>query len=151
MKSAIIRTRFFTVCLALAWLVLVARVAVAAHQTDTLSPVTIGGLPYNVSLQPYNFGSAELPTLHSYAAAHYDDKWVLISGKTNGLHTFDTTGPNGFVPEFQNREVWVIDPVAKQSWHRSLEGAGGGLTTNELILADAGKQPVLSTGRSSST
>jgi hypothetical protein len=28
--------------------------------------------------------------------------------------------------------VWVIDPVAKQSWHRSLVGAGGGLTTAEL-------------------
>jgi hypothetical protein len=28
--------------------------------------------------------------------------------------------------------VWVIDPVNKQSWHRSLEGAAGGLTTIEL-------------------
>jgi hypothetical protein len=28
--------------------------------------------------------------------------------------------------------VWIIDPVRKQSWHRSLEGGSGGLTTLEL-------------------
>ena len=97
-----------------------------------------GSLPYKVSLQPYDFGAAELPTLHSYAAGHHDGKWVLISGKTNGLHGFETTGPNGFLPESQNREVWVIDPVNKQSWHRSLEGAAGGLTTHGAQFADSG-------------
>jgi hypothetical protein len=109
-----------------------AGLARAAHQTDTVTPVTIGGLPYNISLESYDFGAADLPTLHSYAAGHYDGKWVLIAGKTNGIHGFDTAGPNGFTPETQNREVWVVDPVAKQSWHRSLEDAGGGLTTTEL-------------------
>ncbi len=108
-------------------------VAFAAHQTETLTPAVLNSsLPYKISLQPYDFGAAELPTLHSYAAGHHDGKWVLISGKTNGLHGFETTGPNGFLPEFQNREVWVIDPVNKQSWHRSLEGSAGGLTTPEL-------------------
>ena len=116
------------------WLLVTCQsVAFAAHQTDTLTPIVLNGsLPYKISLQPYDFGAAELPTLHSYAAGHHDGKWVLISGKTNGLHGFETTGPNGFLPEFQNREVWVIDPVNKQSWHRSLEGAAGGLTTPEL-------------------
>jgi hypothetical protein len=107
--------------------------AALANQTDTLTPVVLnGGLPYKISLQPYDFGSADLPTLHSFAAGHHDGKWVLIAGKTNGLHGFDTGGPNGFLPEFQNRDVWVIDPVTKQTWHRSLEGAAGGLTTIEL-------------------
>jgi hypothetical protein len=108
-------------------------VALAANQTDTLTPIVLNGsLPYRISLQPYDFGAEPLPTLHSYAAGHHDGKWVLLSGKSNGLHGFETAGPNGFEPEFQNREVWVIDPVNKQSWHRSLEGTAGGLTTIEL-------------------
>ena len=126
---AIFVPHWFAVWLVVTW----QSVAFAAHQTDTLTPIVLNGsLPYKISLQPYDFGAAELPTLHSYAAGHHDGKWVLISGKTNGLHGFETTGPNGFLPEFQNREVWVIDPVNKQSWHRSLEGAAGGLTTLEL-------------------
>jgi hypothetical protein len=107
--------------------------ALAANQTDDVTPVMLnGGLPYRITLRPYDFGAAILPTLHSFAAGVHGDKWVLIAGKTNGIHGFQTTGANGFTPETQNREVWVIDPVNKQSWHRSLEGAAGGLTTAEL-------------------
>jgi hypothetical protein len=107
--------------------------ASAANQTDTLTPIQLNGsLPYRISLEPYDFGAAELPTLHSFAAGHHDGKWVLVAGRSNGLHGFETAGANGFEPEFQNREVWIIDPVNQQSWHRSLEGAGGGLTTVEL-------------------
>ncbi|MEX0611124.1 MAG: hypothetical protein WD738_08330 [Pirellulales bacterium] len=105
----------------------------AANQTDTVTPILLdSNLPYRISLQPVDFGSAELPTLHSYAAAHHDGKWVLIAGRTNGLHGFESMAANNFPPQFQNRDVWVIDPIAKQSWHRSLEDAGGGLTTIEL-------------------
>jgi len=31
------------------------------------------------------------------------------------------TGMNAFDPLYENREVWVIDPESKQSWHKSLE------------------------------
>jgi hypothetical protein len=107
--------------------------AASANQTPTVSPVHLNSsLPYKVSLQPYDFGAASLPTLHSFAAGHYDGKWVLIAGRTNGLHGFSTTSSQNFPPQFQNRDVWVVDPVAKTSWKRSLEGASGGFTTNEL-------------------
>jgi hypothetical protein len=110
-----------------------ARNAAADNQTPTVSPVHLNSpLPYKVSLQPYDFGAASLPTLHSFAAGHYDGKWVLIAGRTNGLHGFSNTSTQNFPPQFQNRDVWVIDPVAKTSWSRSLEGASGGFTTNEL-------------------
>jgi hypothetical protein len=116
------------------WLVVVCQsFSLAAHQTNTITPIILNGnLPYKILLERYDFGAADLPTLHSYAAGLYDGKWVLLAGKTNGLHGFDTTGPNGFLPEAQNRDVWVIDPGNKQSWHRSLEGAAGGLTAAEL-------------------
>jgi hypothetical protein len=105
----------------------------AANQTATLTPILLNTrLPYKITPEPYDFGTAELPTLHSFAAGKHEGKWVLLAGRTNGLHGFETTGPNGFLPESQNREVWVVDPVKRQSWHRSLEGAAGGLTAAEL-------------------
>ena len=135
MLSAVIRIRAYAYWFLAAAVIDVGQFALAANQTDTFTPVVLnGGLPYRIALEPYDFGAAELPTLHSFAAGHYDGKWVLIAGKTNGLHGFEATGPNGFTPETQNREVWVVDPVARESWHRSLEGASGGLTTAEEVF-----------------
>jgi hypothetical protein len=120
----------------------VSRDAVAANQTATVSPVHLNSaLPYRVSLEPYDFGAARLPTLHSFAAGHYDGKWVLIAGRTNGLHGFSNTSTVNFPPQFQNRDVWVIDPVAKASWSRSLESAAAGFTADEVnSLAPANNQ-----------
>lgn len=107
--------------------------AAAANQTPTLSPIQLDSpLPYNISLQPYDFGSAALPTLHSFAAGHIDGKWVLLAGRTNGMHGFSNISTQNFPPQSQNRDVWVIDPVAKTSWSRSLEGAAGGFTADQL-------------------
>lgn len=114
----------------------------AANQTNTLTPIqTDGPLPYRIELLPYQFGDAPLPTLHSYAAGQYDGKWVLLAGRTNGLHGFDRTAANNFPPQFQNREVWVIDPLTKQSWSRSFDDATSGLTTDEVnSLSQANNQ-----------
>jgi hypothetical protein len=104
----------------------------AANQTSDLSPVALNGpSPFKVSLQQYDFGAASLPTLHSFAAGQYNGLWVLIAGRTNGLHGFGAINTN-FSPEFQNREVWVIDPVTRQSWSRSLDDASSGLTEAEV-------------------
>jgi hypothetical protein len=117
------------------WIGCVASLALdcfAANQTATVTPIQFDNpLPYRVELQPYDFGAADLPTLHSYAAGHYDGKWVLLSGRTNGLHGFTNVAANNFPPEFQNREVWVIDPVTRESWHRSLDDPSSGLTAAE--------------------
>ena len=92
----------------------------ADNQTTDLSPIQMGGLPYNIGVQTYDFGSADLPTLQSFAAGVYDGKWVLIAGRTNGLHGFTNSSTQNFPASAQNDDVWVIDPVTKQSWHRSL-------------------------------
>jgi hypothetical protein len=107
--------------------------ALAANQSATVTPIQLNSaLPYQISLEVYDFPD-ELPTLHSYNAAEYDGKWVLFAGRTNGLHTFDDMpSPAAFPPQSQNREVWVIDPVAGQSWHRPLDGPSGGLSAAEL-------------------
>jgi hypothetical protein len=93
----------------------------ADNQTATVSPISVGSaLPYAIDMRRYDFGAADLPTLQSYAAGVYDGKWVLIAGRTNGLHGFTSVGKDNFPVADQNREIWVIDPLAKQSWHRSL-------------------------------
>lgn len=92
-----------------------------AHQTPTTTPIDLAGnVPYKMELREVDFGAAQTPLLHSYAAAEYDGKWVLLSGRSNGVHDLDQAGEGSFPLATQNRDVWVIDPVAKQSWHRSL-------------------------------
>jgi hypothetical protein len=93
----------------------------AAHQTSTTTPIDLAGnVPYKIEVREADFGAAELPLLHSYAAAKHDGQWVLLSGRSNGVHDLDQSGEGSFPRATQNRDVWVIDPVTKQSWHRSL-------------------------------
>ncbi|MEO6848612.1 MAG: PEP-CTERM sorting domain-containing protein [Chthoniobacterales bacterium] len=102
----------------------------ADNQTDTVSPVELTGLPYAIELQSADMGSATLPTLQAYAAGTYDGMWVLMAGRTNGLHNFTNDGLVNFPPEYQNTDIWVIDPVTKQSWSRSLNDVSAGITTS---------------------
>ncbi len=105
--------------------------AFAQHQTATLDePHTGGALPYSIEIREVSLAPAAVPNLHSAAAAIWEGQWVLLAGRTNGLHGM--TGRNAFDPVFENREVWVIDPEAKQSWSRQLDGPGGGLTTDQV-------------------
>ncbi|TWT74584.1 hypothetical protein Pla123a_34080 [Posidoniimonas polymericola] len=111
--------------------------APAQHQTSTFSPVQVGSdLPYGVDLRKVTLGSAALPSLHSYAAAEYDGKWVLLSGRTNGLHGFSQMAAQNFPTADRNFDVWVIDPVAGESWSRSLhpdDQQNSGLTATQAI------------------
>jgi hypothetical protein len=68
--------------------------------------------------------SFKLPALHSFTAGRGSDgKWLLVGGRTNGLHLFvsSTQGgtvppPNAFPPTNANQTLWVIDPATGQSW-----------------------------------
>lgn len=108
----------------------------AANQTTTATPVIVGGaLPYSVQLQQYDVGRAlDRPAVHSFVAGEHNGQWVVIGGQSNGLHGFDVDRTS--IPErFQNADVWVIDPVAKTSWSRSLVPgeANSGLTNEQLL------------------
>ncbi len=108
----------------------------AANQTSTATSVIVGGeLPYSVQLQQYDVNRAmDRPSVHSFVAGEYDGQWVIIGGQSNGLHGFDIDRTS--IPErFQNAEVWVLDPVAKTSWSRSLVPgeANSGLTNEQLL------------------
>lgn len=90
------------------------------HQTPTLTePYVDGIIPYAVEIREVSLAPADLPNIHSIAAAEWQGQWVFLGGRTNGLHGM--MGMNAFDPAYENREVWVIDPEAKLSWHKSLE------------------------------
>jgi len=102
----------------------------AQHQTPLDPPLVGGTLPYAITLREISLAPAPIPTLHSVAAAKWDGQWILLAGRSSGLHGL--TGNNAFDPQFENRNVWIIDPVNKQSWGKSLleTNPASGLTTD---------------------
>ncbi|MEM9413846.1 MAG: PEP-CTERM sorting domain-containing protein [Planctomycetota bacterium] len=103
------------------------------HQTTTVSPTGDGSaLPYALQVETIDLNGAVLPTLHSYARAEHDGLWVMLAGRTNGLHGFEGLGDVNFPEASQNRDVWVVDPATGQTWSRSLESASAGLTADQV-------------------
>jgi len=49
-----------------------------------------------------------------------------------GLHDFTNDGLTNFPTRYQNTDVWVVDPVTKQSWKRSLTDASSGLSQSQI-------------------
>lgn len=79
--------------------------ALAQNQTPTVSPVLSGAdLPFRVSIERADFS---LPSgLQSYVSAIYQGKWLLLAGRTNGLHDFNNDD-NNFPPRKQNTTVYA--------------------------------------------
>ena len=65
--------------------------------------------PFTIELESVSIPGA--PRVHSFAFAQSGGKWLLIGGRTNGLHGFNFGF--SFQPKYQNRYAWVIDPVDK--------------------------------------
>lgn len=107
----------------------------AQNQTETLSPILPeDSLPFTLSIEQAGFN---LPTgLQAYVSAIYENKWILLAGRTNGLHGFDNLG-NNFPPNFQNTTVFVIDPITGKSHHRSLTESGLSQTRIDDLSATA--------------
>ncbi|GAB4133278.1 MAG: hypothetical protein Fur0041_05370 [Bacteroidia bacterium] len=73
-------------------------------------------IPFAVELEPMSIPN--MPGLHSFAWAEHNGLWLIIGGRTNGLHGFQ---PNFAFPQTgQNSSVYVVDPVAGQVWSASL-------------------------------
>ena len=90
----------------------------AQNQTATFSPVSAWDRDYNIKVKPYAMGSAPVPGLQSFAAGQYGDQWVVLAGKTGGMHSFES----------RNTSAWVIDPVTKQAWGRNFDDPTSGLS-----------------------
>lgn len=116
---------FAALCSMLAWSGVSALVSAIPHQTTEFSPVSLAtGMPFEISLQLSNPTGGGLPSLHSFSSAEYDGKWLLVGGRTNGLHSLEIFNPDSFSPESRNDSLWVIDPATGQAWNKPLEEAG---------------------------
>jgi len=84
------------------------------------------GPPFMVDLRPVS--APALPGLHSFVWATDGKYWLLLGGRTNGLHWFVESSdggtvppPNGFPPSMANRMAWVLDPETGRAWSSSLQ------------------------------
>jgi hypothetical protein len=76
---------------------------------------SIGG-EYSLTLEPISISAFN--GLQSFAFAQNDGRWLLIGGRTDGLHRrrpFESFSVSG-----NNTNIIVIDPKTKQSWTSSV-------------------------------
>jgi hypothetical protein len=80
---------------------------------------TSHGLPFEVELVERTFPA--MPGLHSFAWAEHDGKWLIVTGRVDGLHPIITAiEPDVFPAEQANHDVWVVDVATEQVWSRPL-------------------------------
>lgn len=76
---------------------------------------------YTVSIeQVQNFSTA--PALQSFVFGQHNGKWLLIGGRTDGLHQRQPFA--AFLASDNNVTLYVIDPSTKQVWSQGLTGLG---------------------------
>ncbi|MCW3086348.1 MAG: hypothetical protein JWP12_3714 [Bacteroidetes bacterium] len=61
--------------------------------------------PFTLSIEAIS--GTNIPGFHSFAFAQSGDKWLIIGGRTNGLHGLNSN--DGFPAEYKNDKVIVID------------------------------------------
>jgi hypothetical protein len=89
---------------------------------------TYAGPPYTVQLEEYV--NASLPDLHSYTHAIYQDKIVMIGGRTNGLHG----GTYNFYRRHSNKTIFVINT---NNWASPDKWTVKSLLSSSPLLANA--------------
>jgi hypothetical protein len=104
--------------------------SINSQQTTDFTPIqpeTV--LPFRILIEQDNFS---LPRgVQSFVFGKYKEKWLILAGRTNGLHGFNNN-PLNFPPQEQNKIVYVVDPIEKTIAARSLEDASSGLTQDQI-------------------
>lgn len=68
-------------------------------------------IPFQLTLT--EVPNSTLPGLHSFSSASHSGKWLLIGGRTAGLHGFGN-GTNNFPRSTANTNIYVVDPAANR-------------------------------------
>lgn len=105
----------------------------ADNQTPTVSKVlTDHSLPFRIKLKKADF---KLPMgVQSYIHGTHRNKWLIITGRIGGLHGFVKNSTDNFPAKLQNTSVFVIDPIKKKTYIRSLLDPESGLTQAQVDL-----------------
>jgi hypothetical protein len=92
----------------------------SAHETPTTTLIDlIKTISHGMKLRQVDFGAAHTPLLRSYAAGTADGRWILLSGRSSGVHVLGQSGEPTFPQSSLNGDVWGIDPVATPHRRRS--------------------------------
>lgn len=106
--------------------------AFTQNQTESLSPMVAGGVPFRMEIRLVDWIGDALPAIHSAAYAIHEQQLLLVGGKTSGLHNF-TCDPNVNWPAADfNRALMVVDFEMGETFIRSLDAGGTGLTPNQI-------------------
>lgn len=132
MRRKLSSFQYLVLWIALGWMPLL----FARNQTDDVSPIFPGSkLPFRVRVEILKDNEGNdflLPNgLQAYNVGVHKGKWLLINGRTNGLHGFNDN-PDNFPPQAQNTTLYVVDPVKKTVATRSLLSSRSGLTQDQV-------------------
>lgn len=97
--------------------------------TVLLSWVELSAQPgFRIELEEIVWPQA--PALHSFACATHEGKWLLIGGRTNGLHGF--LAPLAFPNSGRNTDIILFDPKTGQRWDQPVN-----------VLPDSIREPLM--------
>jgi hypothetical protein len=123
--------------------------SLAAPAVDGARPPAAGAgptIPYN--LEVVEVTGSQLPALQSYSSAQSQGKWLVLGGRTAGLHGFGP-GPNNFPRSTANTVAYVIDP-GQNSVLGSVDlvanlppGLAGPLTASNPEFVQVGSQLII--------
>ena len=71
---------------------------------------------FDISIQEITLD--DIPGLHSFVHASFDNKWLLIGGRTDGLHQRQPF--NAFLASYNNVLAYVIDPTNNMTYSAPL-------------------------------
>lgn len=79
--------------------------------------------PYSVRLE--QVAVPGLPGFHSFAYGQHDGKWLIVGGRTDGIHARQPFA--SFPPNHNNNHIFVIDPSTGEFFAESLNPLSSGL------------------------
>ncbi len=102
--------------------------------TSTTTPLSGDALPFQITLEQADFSLTN--GLHSFAFATYKGEWLLLTGRTNGLHDVDNMDPteNSFPLPMQNQVIYVVNPKTKAIYSRSILDPSAELSEEQIDL-----------------
>ncbi len=69
-------------------------------------------LPFTIEFVEKNYSADTLPRLQSYAfAVTRSGNWLIVGGRRQGLHTFQSAPAKNFIPDSSNNFIFIINPT----------------------------------------
>ena len=117
-----------------------------AQATVPASPAPVVATPQNLpyTLQIQAVAMPSVPAIQSAVSAQSGGLWLVFGGRTNGLHGFDPSGLVNFPPQFQNNDIYVINPATGQTW--SMPWTATGLSASVYTSLSSSNQEFYQSG-----